>query len=514
MRVEQRSGAQRSEDGRAGWGGPLAGALAGLLLAASFGLCTQDDAFISLRYARNLVEGHGLVYNVGEAVEGYTNLLWTLLLAGLMALGIDAVVGSAVLGALCWAGAVAVAARAGGAAGGGPRAGLVAAAAAALSLQAALEAVEGLETALYALLIAAGVLSLAPRDECEGPDRGRGWASTLAFALAALTRPEAPLLAALAHLGLLVGDPGRWRERLRAALVAGAALAAQQGALLAWRLHTYGEPLPNTFYAKVGGAAWGRGLRYIADHALHHPALWGLAAVGAALALRSGGAARARALLALLPVLGQLLWVAKVGGDFKPTGRFLMPLVGPLGLLVGAGAGPLLRAPRGGLALGVVILVGAAVCGAGADTVYGWAAERRANLEARRTVGLFLRENMPPDTLMAIHSAGAIPYYAGLPTIDMWGLTDHHIARAPAPTMGEGLAGHERSDPAYVFSRAPALYLPEDKVFTLQAWPLSPEPGFPPDFGERYQSISVPLEGRVLNLWVRKGFLAGLAGGG
>jgi hypothetical protein len=121
---------------------------------------------------------------------------------------------------------------------------------------------------------------------------------------------------------------------------------------------------------------------------------------------------------------------------------------------------------------------------------------------------------MPPDTLMAIHSAGAIPYYAGLPTIDMWGLTDHHIARAPAPTMGEGLAGHEKGDPAYVFGREPALYLPEDKVFTLKAWPLTPDPGFPADFAERYQSISVPLEGRVLNLWVRTGFLAGLAGGG
>jgi hypothetical protein len=38
-----------------------------------------DDAMISMRYARNLAEGHGLVWNPGEApVEGYTNLLWTL----------------------------------------------------------------------------------------------------------------------------------------------------------------------------------------------------------------------------------------------------------------------------------------------------------------------------------------------------------------------------------------------------------------------------------------------------
>ena len=49
-----------------------------------------DDAFISFRYAHNLAAGHGLVYNVGERVEGFTNLLWTLLLAGGIRLGFGA----------------------------------------------------------------------------------------------------------------------------------------------------------------------------------------------------------------------------------------------------------------------------------------------------------------------------------------------------------------------------------------------------------------------------------------
>src|SRR5690242_4842632 len=41
-----------------------------------------DDAMISMRYARNLAGGHGLVWNVGQpAVEGYTNFLWTLWMA-------------------------------------------------------------------------------------------------------------------------------------------------------------------------------------------------------------------------------------------------------------------------------------------------------------------------------------------------------------------------------------------------------------------------------------------------
>jgi hypothetical protein len=46
-----------------------------------------DDSFITYRYAENLVAGNGLVFNVGERVEGYTNFLWTLLLAACYSLG-------------------------------------------------------------------------------------------------------------------------------------------------------------------------------------------------------------------------------------------------------------------------------------------------------------------------------------------------------------------------------------------------------------------------------------------
>lgn len=35
-----------------------------------------DDAMISMRYAYNLAQGHGLVWNPGERVEGFTNPLW------------------------------------------------------------------------------------------------------------------------------------------------------------------------------------------------------------------------------------------------------------------------------------------------------------------------------------------------------------------------------------------------------------------------------------------------------
>ncbi len=55
-------------------------ALLGWFSSTAWFLC--DDAFISFRYVRNLLEGHGLVFNPGEHVEGYSNFLWVLELAG------------------------------------------------------------------------------------------------------------------------------------------------------------------------------------------------------------------------------------------------------------------------------------------------------------------------------------------------------------------------------------------------------------------------------------------------
>jgi hypothetical protein len=49
---------------------------------------STDDAFISLRYARHLLDGHGLVWNVGDApVEGYSNFAYVLVAALFGALG-------------------------------------------------------------------------------------------------------------------------------------------------------------------------------------------------------------------------------------------------------------------------------------------------------------------------------------------------------------------------------------------------------------------------------------------
>ena len=73
--------------------------------------CLFDDATISMRYAWKLAHASGLVWNHGERVEGYTNLLMTLLMSAparlldrssavlsIQVLGIAFVLGTAWLG--------------------------------------------------------------------------------------------------------------------------------------------------------------------------------------------------------------------------------------------------------------------------------------------------------------------------------------------------------------------------------------------------------------------------------
>ena len=85
----------------------LAALLALLLGSAAHALYFDhiaDDAYISFRYAANLAEGHGLVFNPGEYVMGYSNFLWVAVLAAGEWLGVASPRAAPVLGiALGWA---------------------------------------------------------------------------------------------------------------------------------------------------------------------------------------------------------------------------------------------------------------------------------------------------------------------------------------------------------------------------------------------------------------------------
>ena len=77
--------------------------LAGVVLVAHSLLYNfvTDDAYISFVYSRNFAEHGELTFNLGDAVEGYTNFSWTVLLGLVMKLGIAPEISSRVLGTLC-----------------------------------------------------------------------------------------------------------------------------------------------------------------------------------------------------------------------------------------------------------------------------------------------------------------------------------------------------------------------------------------------------------------------------
>ncbi|MFD2397718.1 hypothetical protein ACFSVJ_14470 [Prauserella oleivorans] len=88
--------------------------IAVLTLALTFSLVHQllfatipDDAYITFRYARNIADGYGPVFNLGETVEGYPNFLWVVLLALPRAMfGVEVEPTAVVLGTLCALGCV------------------------------------------------------------------------------------------------------------------------------------------------------------------------------------------------------------------------------------------------------------------------------------------------------------------------------------------------------------------------------------------------------------------------
>jgi hypothetical protein len=73
--------------------------------------------------------------------------------------------------------------------------------------------------------------------------------------------------------------------------------------------------------------------------------------------------------------------------------------------------------------------------------------------------GRALGQAFPPNTTLAAVPIGALGYYSNLPVIDMAGLTDRNIARAPVADLGAGWAGHEKHDGPYVVLRRPEIIL-------------------------------------------------------
>jgi len=437
------------------------------------GECVQEDAFISFRYAANLLDGHGLTWNPGERVEGYTNFLWTVILAGAMALGADPATAARVLGILAaavlfWTVLWAAHRYYPGGKWTGPLAVLLLAATPGFSA----EAIQGLETIWFALLVTVAVTATLDALASSDPARRRSRFARVGFilALAALTRPEGVGVLGLIVLGSFIASR-RGASTWRPLLIAVGVFLVIYVPYWWLRFDYYGYPLPNTFYAKTGGGLHHllRGLGYLGRFLLHHPVLAVMTvAAFSALKARLTDRRRPQLMVPFIVTFGYLAYVAVVGGDFKATWRFILPVLPMWILMVTAWVEE--RLVRVGVPdkkvtgpnLVWIMLVAAALNAAPTLTdTLRWSRQRARDLERRTVCGEWLRDNAPSDAVVAIHSAGIIPYVSGLYAIDMWGLNDLHIAHRTMPDMGRAHGpGHEKFDYAYVLGRNPRYIMP------------------------------------------------------
>lgn len=452
-----------------------------------------DDAFITFSFSKNLALGHGPIYAHGARVEGYSNFLWMLLVAGPLALfrAADPFVVARAL-------TVPFAALLGWATfdlarglGEGRVNRVVAWLALALLLadtDLVVAAVCGLETLPYAALLAAGAaLYLRGR---AGSRRARALVVPC-FVAAALLRIDGflPLAFVLAvEIGASLLEH-RFDARALARW-AGPGIAVY-GLWFLWRWHYYGLPLPTTYYAKalIRVALPDRGREHVLD-------FWWSTGFCAALPFTLVallGPRRKEAIVLALFVGLHSLYVARVGGDWMPFWRFFAPIVPLVVVLVAWGAEELVRRSR---RLGRVAAVVAAL---GALMISLWVAKRvdshsaetdaerdklanfggarggfHGNIEPMaRMLGLVAR---PGERLVSDY-AGAMAYYTDADVIDMWGLANREIAlfgttEGVNPIWGRtcpACIGHQRPELFHVMDVAGSPYAFRDRAGVQRA---------------------------------------------
>ena len=400
--------------------------LAGAILAL-FPHWIVDDAYITLRYAHNLVEHGVLTWNVGAApVEGYTGLLWTLLAAGAIRLGIDPVWSVQVACILSFFACLWLLPAVVAAAGGDQARQALALALFVTGPWWYVHAGSGLETMLFVALVLACVLAWL---------RFPSWLPLLCL-LVSLTRPEGVVLA-------LVLFGASWargeRHLLEWALIYGVPAVVY----FRWRIGYYGELLPNTFHAKTSGiTSWEQMV----------------AATSMTLLLPLLACWKSGPTMALLKPLKNLVVACGVfcGVLFVVYGssellmnyavRFYTPILA-LALVFLALTWGYIRSSS--------YLTGQAVMCALLLLGYGYWCYHYQLLEdtEHAPAAAWIQAHLPLDaTLMVVVDAGLVPYRTGLTTIDVGALNDPYLARERDP--------QRRVD--YLFAQKPDVILLAD----------------------------------------------------
>ena len=404
-----------------------------------------DDGMISMRFARNLASGLGLVWNPGEHVQGFTNPAWTLIMVVVHWIGVPdrlaslpMQLASAAIDVLTavyiwWR----VSERT------GPDWGIGAAAAYLASSCAICWAISGWETSAITL---GWALALDPVLD-ENPRAVDAWRSLIAAGLTVLFRPDAGLL--LASLAVYWASTANRNER--SSVIAAVMVAAVPAlALGVFQRGYYGSWIPNTATLKrsAGILSVGPGIEYVLMSIFRYPFNVAVLAGGifGVSRLRTPAAALFAALAGTY-----LVYVVSVGGDHFAHARFLLPIL-PTATVLAADALSRIRIGSDTrrkflIRAAAVAMIGLVVLDFGDEALVDVPSQKNLNRYALNTA-LALRDlSAGKNPTVGIFLAGTIPYFN--PSIrfhDMLGKNDLHIARTRAHC---GEPGHNRWDYDY-----------------------------------------------------------------
>ncbi len=453
-----------------------------LMLTAYYKLASearfiQDDAFTSLRYVQNFVDGNGLVFNIGERVEGYTNFLWVILLSAVSflahALNLDLPLAAQLLSTLCGIPVLAITYFLAKKILTKNFAGSIISSLLALSAPAMVLfttpfiywSVSGMETPLFVSLTLLSVYYFL-----DFETRGKRNAFVIVSVLNSFLRPEGMfffcLLIGVKYIvTVLAADEFKLAKKLKAGFASSLKTSLIMYAVpilayIVFRLVYYGYPFPNTFYAKTEFTTqflmrgWNYYLSFLEEYLLfgffYIPVLVQL--------LRSKTNSKENVLIGLTLVYTLIIIV--MGGDVLPVNRFfltIMPLL--FILLINSSAelieeflkGKLSEVAKYGL---VIIMLVYSVINYSRNLplmmekrayetglvakmkIYAETLREKKIKSLPRVAGGKAGKSKIKATSVAVSTIGAFSFYSGARVIDLVGLTDEYIAHNPKEVKG------------------------------------------------------------------------------
>ena len=453
-----------------------------------------DDAYIFLRYAENVVNGHGFVWNVGEQpVEGYTSFLYlvVIIIGKLLSLNLETyciaigIMSSSLtlyFAYLIYQNFIPVEND--------------------LSLENKITVViialspaflywsgAGMDTSFYSMFLVITIYYFL-----KLPDSTRSLLlKGVLFGLLCVTRFEAVLFFLLALYYLMRKEKSLIKIRInKSAVLFASGFTIIFAAYFIWRWSYFGYFLPNTFYAKTGGGLKeiSAGFFYIISSFRLFYGLGWILLLFVLLFFKKNMLAGKAGLIFSFGLLS-ILTTIMLGGDHFSFGRFVLPVFPLLFIVFPPALNRMLSAqtkslkikPAFKLAVLLIILMTILIVkSAYQQSIGGFknlldgekeivtGVDKSTDEEIIEwqngwiLMGKALKNIADKNDYIALVPIGAVGYYSKINVIDMVGIVDPVIAheKYSPGLVKKWTAGHTKGDGKYILSRKPKYILLTD----------------------------------------------------